>query len=83
MEERRNLLSKTQSFYLSKKKISVMEMVPKKLTSCNNATPGEDLSRNLSTWSASLKNKSKNSKYEIRAKLALLRSNSVDKAKRR
>ncbi|CAI2363914.1 unnamed protein product [Moneuplotes crassus] len=95
LEERRNQMSKTQNFYLCKKrnkvkynfsnlekKISIMEMVPKS----NNyiiTPPDEDLSTNLSTWSSTLKNKKRDSKAEIRAKLALLRSHSEDRAKRR
>mmetsp|Transcript_27316 Transcript_27316/g.24198 ORF Transcript_27316/g.24198 Transcript_27316/m.24198 type:complete len:109 (+) Transcript_27316:1263-1589(+) len=63
------------------KKISIMEMVPKRDKS--HIIDEDDNISDISTWASSLKSKQTNSKQEIRAKLEFLRTNSVDRGRRR
>lgn len=93
LEGQRKLMSNTQSFYLSKKsqkkkydlknfskKVSIMEFVPKKVES---GYPEGEGSCDLSGWSSTMKVKTNSNKAQIRAKLAMLRSNSEERPQRR
>jgi len=96
LEQKRKVMSKTESYYLSNrkikvlkqiqndkdegKKISIMEMIPK----ANNTITqeNEQSNSNLSSLISNLKIKKTKSKEQIRAKLECLRTQSADGRRR-
>ena len=96
LEQKRKVMSKTESYYLSNrkikvlkqiqndkdegKKISIMEMIPK----ANNTITQENekSNSNLSSLISNLKIKKTKSKEQIRAKLECLRTQSADGRRR-